>query len=210
MITQQHVEQSINDSILGKSNLTGRQLSVEGFSTATMRHLFNNLCNIEGTYLEAGLFCGGTFVSSFNDKLVSIGVEDYSQPFGVNEVKSKLERNIEENKHISKDAVVHFEDCFSIDKSKLPSNIDILFYDAQHDELSQSKALPHFFDNMNNVFLYIVDDYNWVDVFNGTNTGLCIMKDKLNVVKKWELCGKSRNDDPIFHNGIGLFLIEKI
>ncbi len=210
MITEQHVVQSIQSAIDGKSNLTETRLSVEGFSTRTMRHLFNNLCNIEGTYLEAGLFCGGTFVSSFNEKLLSIGIEDYSQPFGVNEVKSKLEKNVEENKHMSKEVKIHFEDCFSIDKSKLPSNIDILFYDAQHDELSQSKALPYFLDNMNETFIYIVDDSGWDSVRNGTDFALNSLKSKMAISKEWKLRGASPNDDEVWHNGVDIYLINKL
>lgn len=209
MITESHVNKSIEDALLGISNISPKALSVGGFSTETMRHLWNNLCDIDGIYLEAGLFMGGTFTASFNKNVVSIGIEDYSQPFGVMEVKKHLEENIESNKDASKDYKLYFEDCFSIDKTKLPNNIDILFYDANHSEESQAKALPYFIDNMNSTFLYIVDDYNWADVFNGTDKGLENVSDKINIDKDWVLSGSSKNDDHIWHNGIGLFLCSK-
>lgn len=209
MITEQHIEQSISNAILGISNITEKQLSVDGFSTPTMRHLWNNLCCIDGIYLECGLFKGGTFVASFNKNCQSIGIEDYSQPFGESNVKSILEENIEANKGLSKECKVHFEDCFSIDKEKLPSNIDILFFDAEHSEESQSKALPYFFNNMSNTFLYIADDAHWKSVIDGTANGLFSLKDKIRIDNTWCLSGHQHNDDPIWHNGIVLFLISK-
>jgi len=209
MITEQHVVESIENAIDGKSNLTEQQLSVGGFSTKTMRHLWNNLCDIDGVYLECGLFKGGTFVASFNKNCQSIGIEDYSQPFGESNVKSILEENIEANKGLSKDCKVFFEDCFSIDKAKLPSNIDILFYDAEHSAESQSKALPYFLDNMNQTFLYVVDDANWSDVYRGTMDGLEQVKDKIVVLRDWHISGELSNDDSIWHNGIMIFLCQK-
>ena len=128
----------------------------------------------------------------------------------VNEVKSKLEKNIDENNERSKEVVLYFEDCFSIDKSNLPSNIDILFYDAEHGAESQSKALPYFLSNMNTTFLYVVDDANWSDVYRGTMEGLEQVKDKIVVLKNWQISGASKNDDPIWHNGLMIFLCSKI
>jgi len=55
-MTKAHIEQSIQKALAGQSNLTESELAVGGFSTPTMRHLFNNLCDIDGTYLEVGLW----------------------------------------------------------------------------------------------------------------------------------------------------------
>lgn len=208
-MTKEHIDRSIKDALGGISNLTESELAVGGFSTPTMRHLFNNLTNISGTYLEVGLWMGGTFVSSFNKNLISIGIENYSQDFGVVGVKDHLEKNIADHKHIAKDIQLHFEDCFTMDKSVLPKNIDIFFYDGVHHELEQSKALPHFIDNMADTFIYIVDDWSWDAVFKGTNIGFEILKDKIEIIYHLPLRGYSLQDDPVWHNSVALFLIKK-
>ncbi|HEY6435054.1 MAG TPA: hypothetical protein VIY47_00565, partial [Ignavibacteriaceae bacterium] len=59
-MTVEHIEKSIADALAGKSSLTEDILNIRGFSPATIRRLFNNLCDTGSpvTYLEVGLFCG--------------------------------------------------------------------------------------------------------------------------------------------------------
>ncbi len=213
MITKEHIDISIKRAIEGQSNLSKSQLEVRGFSTPTMRRLVNQLCNMEGrgTYLEVGLFCGGTFVSSFNPNTVSVGVEDHSQDFsaGFELVKKELKENIDAHAERALEIHTHYEDCFKIDITKLPNNIDILFFDGEHSEESQAKALPYYFDRMADTFLFMVDDWAWQPVFDGTNRGLRELQDKMTVEMHWPLRGYSLNDDPIWHNGVALFLINK-
>lgn len=208
-MTAEHIETSIQKALKGESNLTESELAVGGFSTPTMRHLFNNLCNIEGTYLEVGLWMGGTFVASFNKGLTSIGIENYAQDFGVVGVKDILESNIEKHNDRAKEIQLHFTDCFTIDKSLLPNDIDIFFYDGVHHELEQSKALPHFIDKMANKFIYLCDDINWPQVEAGTNIGLNTLSDKIEIEYCRILRGYHLNDDPIWHNGLAIYLINK-
>lgn len=211
MITAEHIQTSIDNAVAGKSNLTPEILNVTGFSTPTIRHLFNNLCNINGTYLEIGLFCGASFTSSFNPECVSIGVEDHSQDFsaGFDEVKKQLKENVEKFKDRAKDVQVHYEDCFSMDKSILPDNIDIYCYDAEHSTASTAKALPYLFDKLADKFCLIVDDINWQIVSDGVNISLEELRDKIEIEKVWTLRGYNLQNDPIFHNGVAIYLINK-
>ena len=212
MITQQHIDSSIT-AALSNDSLPQYVYDVRGFSTKFMRNLFHEICNIPTgcTYLEIGLFCGGTFLSSFNKNTVSIGIENHSQDFseGFDLVKKELKENVENHKWWGKEVQVHYDDCFNMDLSKLPDNIDILCYDGHHDEIYQEKALPHFFDKMANRFIMIVDDWAWDSVFNGTNKGLSALADKLEVERVWPLRGYSLHNDPVWHNGVGIFLINK-
>lgn len=208
-MTAEHIETSIQKALKAESNLTESELAVGGFSTPTMRHLFNNICNIEGTYLEVGLWMGGTFVASFNKGLTSIGIENYAQDFGVVGVKDILEANIDKHQGNAKEIQLHFTDCFTIDKSLLPDNIDIYFFDGNHSFESQAKALPFFIDKMASTFLFVVDDFSWTDVFEGTNAGFEALKGKIEIVNCWPLRGYRLQEDPIWHNSVGLFLIKK-
>lgn len=209
-VSIEHIEKSIENALAGKSNLTQDILNVRGFSTPTIRHLFNNLCDIDGTYLEVGLFCGASFCSSFNPNCTSIGVEDHSQDFsaGFELVKQELKENVDRFSERAKEVYVHYVDCFSMDKSVLPK-IDIYSFDGFHSEETQAKALPYFLDNMADRFIWIVDDYNWDYVASGTNIGLQSLSDKIEVEKAWVLRGYHLNNDPIWHNGIVIYLIKK-
>jgi len=208
MISQEHIDKSIEKALRRESNLTPELLNIRGFSTQTMRHFFNNLCNIKGTYLECGLFCGGTFCSSFNPELTSIGVEDYSQDFSVSTVKEELNKNVEANSNRGYITKIYYEDCFKINLEKFNKGIDIFFFDAEHSEQSQAKALPYFLDNMEDTFCFLVDDYNWDTVREGTKRGLRELKDKINIESEWVL-GEGFHDHPIWHNGLAIFLINK-
>ncbi len=211
MITVEHVQKSIDNAIALKSNLTPEILSVQGFSTPTIRHLFNNLCNIHGTYLEIGLFCGASFTSSFNANCVSIGIEDHSQDFsaGFEEVKKQLKDNVVQFKDRAKEAKVHYTDCFTIDQSLIPDNIDIYSYDAEHSLESTAKSLPCFLDKMADKFCLILDDINWQMVSDGIDIALTELKDKIEIEKVWVLRGYNLQNDSVWHNGVKVYLINK-
>ena len=207
----EHIEKSIADAVAGKSNLTPELLAIRGFSTPTLRHLYNNLTDIDGTYLEIGLFCGASFCASFNRNCTSIGIEDHSQDFsaGFEQVKQELKDNFYKFNGIAKEAQIHYTDCFAMDKSVLPNDIDIYFFDGFHSEETQRNALPHFFDKMAKKFIWIVDDINWSYVKSGTDLAINDLKDKMEIEQSWVLKGQYENNDPIWHNGIVIFLINK-
>jgi hypothetical protein len=209
-MTVEHIEKSISDAVAGKSNLTPELLNIRGFSTPTIRHLFNNLCSIDGTYLEVGLFCGASFCASFNKNCVSIGVEDHSQDFsaGFEQVKKELKENFSNFKDRAKFANIHYEDCFSMDISVLPK-IDIYCYDAEHSTASTAKSLPYFIDKMANKFVWVIDDINWQMVSDGVDMSLAELQDKIEIEKCWVLRGYHLQNDSIWHNGVKIFLINK-
>jgi len=73
----------------------------------------------------------------------------------------------------------------------------------------QRKALPYFLDKMANTFIWVVDDLNWDYVKSGTDLALNDLNDKIEVQKVWILRGYHLQNDPIYHNGIGIYLINK-
>lgn len=204
-----HIEQSIFNAVKGISNLTEYELNVKGFSTPTIRHLFNNLCNIDGQYLEVGLYCGATFCSSFNNNLISIGIEDFSQPFGNDSVKEELEINVKNCSKNAKNVGIIDADCFSVNLNNLSGKFDIFFYDGEHSIESQARVLPYFLPFMKDEFIFIVDDFNWYDVSQGTLDGFFEIGEKIDIIKEWNLIGETPQDDPIWHNGIAIYLIRK-
>lgn len=210
-MTVEHIEKSIESALSGKSKLTQDILNIRGFSTPTIRHLFNNICNLEkGNYLEVGLFCGATFCSSFNEDTVSIGIENHSQDFsiGFDKVKEELEINFKKYSHKAKDAHVFYGDCFDESTLLYPFGFDVYFFDGFHSEETQSKALPYFLDNMANKFVFIVDDFSWSYVKDGTLKGFENLKDKIEIEKEWIL-GEGLQNSSVWHNGVAIYLINK-
>jgi hypothetical protein len=169
----------------------------------------HELCKEAKTYLEVGLYCGATFVSSYNPKLRAIGIENYSQDFSVSTVKQELEFNLETFKGLAESVVIYWDDCFKVDREFLSKDIDIFYFDGTHDFDSQRKAFPYFIDNLSDTALIIIDDISWDVVKAGTEAGLKDIEDKVTIEKTWELRGQRPNDDPQWHNGINLYLIKK-
>lgn len=212
MITAEHIEQSINKALNGVSGIEPQALQCRGFSTFTIRSLFHALCDTGEplTYLEVGLFCGATFCASFNKNTTSIGIENHSQDFsaGFDVVAQELKDNVENLKELGKEVKVIYEDCFEMDTSVLPNDIDIYFFDGFHSEETQRKALPYFLDKMANKFIWVVDDYSWDYVKEGTDNGLKEVEDKIEIEKQWVL-GEGCNNHPIWHNSVLVLLINK-
>jgi len=211
-----HVESSIaavsgTDPILidTVSGIDPDVLNVEGFSTKTQRYLTANLCSLPKiTYLELGLFHGGTFCAAINanPELIAVGVDDFSQDFSTKDVRQSLMGSLD--KFGKKNWHFIEGDAFNLGNI-LPKNVDILFYDAVHSEEAQCKAMTHFIDNLSDEAIIIVDDADWIPVITGTRQGLKNAGDRMRVLKEWHLTD-GRHDGPKFHNGLLIFVIQKI
>src|SRR3990167_3448311 len=211
-MTSEHIENSISKALKGELNLTQEILNIRGFSTATIRCLFNCLCDTAEsiTYLEVGLFAGASFCSSFNKNCTSIGIEDHSQDFsaGFDQVKKELKENVDKFSDKAKEVHVHYVDCFKMDKSVLPK-IDILYYDGEHSFENTAKSLPAFIDVVADKAIVIYDDVSWTPVWQGIDKALSDLKDKIKVEKVWVLRGYYPENDSIWWNGINIYLINK-
>lgn len=211
-MTIEHIEESIQKALNRTSGIDAEILNVRGFSTVHIRELFHALCDFPESinYLEIGLYCGATFCSSFNKNCTSIGIENHFQDFGegFHKVKKELADNFNKFMDRSDSAYIYYEDCFTMDITELPK-IHIYFFDGFHSEETQSKALPHFIDKMSDKFIFIVDDINWPYVKKGTEIGFEILGDKIEVEREWKLRGQQIHNDPVWHNGIDIYLINK-
>lgn len=211
MINEQYIEEAISKTLRGESNLTEDIMAIRGFSSSTIRRLINNLTNWECAYLEVGLLCGATFVSSFNKDCVSVGIEDFSENFQADMPgygKEELQKNIDRFSELGKEVHVHYASSLDIDKTLLPKNIDIYFEDGHHGLETHSVALPEMFDNMADRFIYIVDDCEWPQVLQGTGVGFKFLRNKMWVERVWELRNKGKKDKK-WVCGVNLYLIKK-
>lgn len=210
-MTIEHVDDSIARALRGEAYFDPTVLDVLGFATATMRRMFSNLCHLKGlTYLEVGTYAGATFCAAFNNNPISaIGIDNFCQTWNPGrDIKAEFMANRD---RFAPSSPFIEGDCFNPTiLTSIGTGIDIFYFDGDHTREAQARALPHFINALADTFLFIVDDYNWPDVQSGTEDGLNAIADKVSVIRDWYLTGDVRQDDPVWHNGIALFLCQKI
>ena len=87
-------------------------------------------------------------------------------------------------------------------------------YDGNHDETSHFKALNHYVDCLDDEFIYIIDDWNWEAVRNGTINSIKENKCEILSQKTIRTTNDNSHAQPFgkysdWHNGICIFVLKK-
>ena len=119
-------------------------------------------------YLEIGTWKGSSVCSAMYGNHASVTcIDNWSQ---FNGPKDVFLENL--NKYKGDNHVTYIEnDCFAIDVSTLPLH-NVFMYDGEHSKESHYKALQYYYKCLDDTFIYIVDDWNWQDVRDGTLTSI--------------------------------------
>lgn len=204
-----HVKSSIKLADSGISKLSKDILSMHGMSSPKVRHFLNNICDLsKANYLEIGIWKGSTFISALyeNNEALStcIGMDNWS---GFDGPKQEFYNNAK--KFLSKNTFNFYNsDCFSIDLPQVFHNsIDIYFYDGGHSEEDQEKAFTYFNSIFSNVFIAIIDDWNYDRVRIGTKKAFEKLKYKIHYEKI--LSASFNGDKENWWNGLYVAVIEK-
>ena len=109
---------------------------------------------------------------------------------------------------------VYDEDSFLMDVTKLPK-FNIYMYDGDHSIVSQYSALTYYIHNLDDYFIYVVDDWNWRDVRTGTFLAIQDLKLKTLFSKEIRLTDDNTHtpNDIAYNNwwnGIGIFVLSKV
>jgi hypothetical protein len=135
-------------------------LVVAGYSTPNLRGMLNNLCRFDGcNYLEVGTLHGGTLAAaSYDNPGTFIGIDNFSQFRGDRDRLEKTFAGLQPHCH------VRFleRNCLTVDLLELPTNVNVLFYDADHSEECTRDTIIRFDPLLADKFLLIVDDYSWL------------------------------------------------
>ena len=156
------------------NSLNNELLEYQGMTGTKTRHLYNNIGmlyarkGIKVNYLEIGTWYGSSSISMlFKNKIEnSLFIDDWSQFGGYSE---KFVENI--NKFKTHDSSYNLieNDCWNIDLTKLPKNyFNIYLFDGDHSELDHFKALEYYLPVLQDTFVFIVDDLNFMNVHDGT------------------------------------------
>ncbi|MES2122087.1 MAG: class I SAM-dependent methyltransferase, partial [Chlamydiota bacterium] len=205
----QHIQNSIQLASAHKSRLAPGILALEGMSSTKVRSLLNNLCSLpDASYLEIGVWKGSTFVSALYGNEGSlrqaVAIDDWSEFGGP---AAQFQQNC---KTFLKRVPHRF---YSADSFKINPNdvvdrpINIYFYDGAHDALSQELALTHYYDVCDDLFILIVDDWNYPPAQEGTRNAM----QKLNceVLYEISLPANYNGDKDNWWNGLYVALISK-
>lgn len=204
-----HIESCIDKALRCESKCSSEIMDIDGMSGKFTRHFYNNLLNIEDArYLEIGSYKGSSTCSAmFENKAIIAIVDNWSEFGGPRE---ECLKNIEK---YSKDNKVFVVDCDSF-KTVIPNDLghqgkfNIYMYDGCHKRESHEKALTHYYDVLEDVIIFVVDDWNWDFVREGTYDGIKKLGFNIKYEKSIYTEGNCMSDT--WWNGIGIFVLEKL
>jgi hypothetical protein len=218
-----HISNSLINARDGKSKIDpnteeGKEIiSYEGYTGTRTRHFYNNICNSDELenikYLEIGTWNGSSSMSAvYKNNITGLFIDNWSQFNGDSNI---FRGNMSK---FGKDADVFLleSDCWEVDLTNLDMGpFNIYLFDGDHAELDHYKALEYYIPILEDVFIFIVDDWNWPNVRDGTMRAI----DELNLhvlfrheefVSEDDLQGMpEHHGKKTWWNGIGIFLLSK-
>lgn len=207
----EHVEESFERAEVCQSKLNEAVLSMPGMSGKKTRHLYNNLASMDDArYLEIGVWKGSTLCSAmFENEMTCVGIDNWSEFRGP---KDEFANNFAHHKGKNNASFIE-SDCWNVDPSVLGS-FNIYMYDGHHTEESHYKALNHFLPCMDDEFIFIIDDWNWLNVREGTlksieDNNMEILFQKEIRTSEDNNHAKSAGAQSDWHNGISVFVLKK-
>lgn len=159
------VENAFRNAEDNHSKITEDIIQMDGMSGTKTRHFYNNLLNTDDArYLEIGTWKGSSVCSAMCGNNATVVCIDNWSEFGG--PKTEFLTNFDKFKGENNATFIE-SDCYKVDVSSLPK-FNIYMYDGNHTHDSHYKALLHYYDCLDDVFIFIVDDWNWNDVRDGT------------------------------------------
>ena len=207
------VETSFANATEENSKLSEEILQLDGMSGKKTRHFYNNLLSFDGVrYLEIGTWKGSSVCSAmYKNKAFVTCIDNWSQ-YQYGEPRSTFLTNFEKYKGENTANFIE-EDCFKIDVGKLPK-FNVYLYDGDHSHEAQCKALTHYYDCLDPVFIYVVDDWNKKSVRSGTEEAIKSLG--LQTLYKKEIRLTNNDEDTPLHialeswwNGVYITILQK-
>mgnify|MGYP005625301545 CR=1 FL=1 len=126
----------------------------------SVRNIVNNICaNDDIKYLEIGLYRGGIFSSAlYQNKIRAVGIDDWSQNWGPNDPQKVFNDRISGLKKDSHIDIIN-SDCWA-EGLLGDEKFNVYTFDGPHGWQDQYDGLCKYIQNMHDIFIYIVDDYD--------------------------------------------------
>ena len=192
-------------------------LEYTGYTGTRTRHFYNNICNSDELkdikYLEIGTWYGSSSISAvYKNNITGLFIDNWSQFEGEPKI---FKDSISKFKGDSKVHIVE-NDCWKVDLKKLNMGpFNVYLYDGGHSELDHFKSLEYYYPVLDDTFIFMVDDWNWPNVRDGTMRAINTLNLKVlfrheEFISSNDLVNmpnhKGKNT---WWNGIGIFLLSK-
>jgi hypothetical protein len=187
-------------------NITEDIFAIKGFSGKEYKLFANKLLEqpIVKNYLEIGVWHGSTSIAALKNNTQKLNywvVDNFSQ-FG----SPKQEFINNWKNYIGSEPNLIDEDCFKINLEKKGlKDIDVYFYDGDHEEKDHYLALQYYYPAMADSFIFMVDDWCWPKVQIGTFNAI---RD-LNLKTEMHVGFYGNEDSNGWWNGCGIFIFKK-
>jgi len=212
MNLDEHVRKALYRAVTHRSGLDARVLKLEGMSSPKVRHFLNNVCRFDGCrYLEVGCWKGSTLLSAIYDNpdVHYWGVDNWSEWTAGGDPKLDLVRNFQEIiGAVPGDTTFIEKDFRRVNPLEHGiADVNVYFYDGSHSEEAHFHALQHFMPVLEETFIFIVDDWNEVDVQRGTDRAVAELG--LHAIYHQTLPAMAKPDRDLWWNGLRIFVFRK-
>jgi len=203
-----HVRESISRAARHESKLPPEVMDIVGMSSPKVRHLLNNLCNRPGTrYLEIGTHFGSTLISAIHGNAASLDHVTAIDRFVRDDCRmldllATLARFAPEQR-----VQLLAQDSFRTELGSLAGGYNVYFYDGDHSEEAQKKAITYFHPALADEFVLVVDDFRRLQVQDGTYAGLIEMGCR--TLFDTKLAARSESDRKLWWNGLFVGVMRK-
>jgi hypothetical protein len=201
-----NVNTSLDNAYNNQSKLSPESLLIEGMTGIKTCHFYNNLLSMsDARYLEIGVYKGSSVCAAMcNNSATVVCIDNWSD--GIINRDIFLD-NFNNFKGLNNANFIE-SDCFQLDISTLPK-INIFMYDADSRDDSYYKALKYYIGCLDNTFIYIVDDWNWLNARNDTYRAITDLNLIINYEKSIMVSAESFPDKEGWWNGLGIFVLTK-
>jgi hypothetical protein len=211
IIYKDHIEKAFKNAENLKSKISNDILDMVGMTGTMTRHFYNNLLNTEDVrYLEIGTWKGSSVCSAmYGNKAKVLCIDNWSE-FGSQ--KEEFLINLEKYKGNNEVQFIE-DDCFNVNVSNL-SKFNIYLYDGNHSKDSHYKALTHYYNCLDDIFIFVVDDWNWEHVRTGTIDSIKDLNLKILYEKEVRLTSDNSHSPDLeaketWWNGIYIAILQK-
>jgi hypothetical protein len=197
----------------------GKELiEYEGYTGTRTRHFYNNICcsdKLTGIkYLEIGTWNGSSSISAiYGNKLTALFIDNWCQFGGDPEI---FKNNLFKYGNDDSSYYLLEQDCWKVNLDELDVGpFNIYLFDGDHAELDHFESLRYYYPVLEDIFIFMVDDWNWPNVRDGTMRAI----DQLNLhvlFRHEEFVSEDELEKMPEHigkktwwNGIGIFILSK-